>query len=132
MKSYELNKKDNEHNPDLKLALLLKTYFRSLSDMDLTLICEDVVIKFNENKQLEKLKNLKNIILFKKQEDKRFLLKSFIDWKSKVNLMRLNDNNRKNFGNQLIANEESNRMMNNSRIDSSYMESRIKKIRKVY
>ena len=134
MKSYELNKKDNvSGDKELQLTLLLKTYFKSLSDSELTNICEDIVTKFNENKQLEKLKNLKKLLIFNKQETKRQLLKTFKEWRSKVTLMNFVDNTLLNRHNQLITNEEPNKnfALNDSRMNSSHMENRIKKISKI-
>jgi len=133
MKSYELNKKDNVKDSDFKLTLLLKTYFQSLSDHELTSICQDIVIKFNENKKLEKLKNLKKLILFKKQEDKKYLLKNFIDWRSKAYLIKFKDyalnckQNHRNINEEDCKNEY---LLNDSKINNSYMENS-KKTRKI-
>jgi len=129
-----LNKKDNvSGDKELQLTLLLKTYFKSLSDSELTNICEDIVTKFNENKQLEKLKNLKKLLIFNKQETKRHLLKTFKEWRSKVTLMNFVDNTLLNRHNQLITNEDPNKnfALNDSRMNSSHMENRIKKISKI-
>jgi hypothetical protein len=86
MRSYEKIKNDFVHDKDLKLSILLKTYFDNLSDAELIQVCEDIIIKFNENKQLEKLKNLKKLLIFKKQEDKRLLLKKFLCWKKNIGI----------------------------------------------
>ncbi len=129
-----MNKKDNvSGDKELQLTLLLKTYFKSLSDSELTNICEDIVTKFNENKQLEKLKNLKKLLIFNKQETKRHLLKTFKEWRSKVTLMNFVDNTLLNRHNQLITNEDPNKnfALNDSRMNSSHMENRIKKISKI-
>lgn len=133
MKSYELSKKDSKiKDSDLILTLLLKTYFKSLSDYELSQICEDIVVKFNENKQLEKLKNLKKFVFFKKQEDKLNILKYFKEWKSKINLIKFKENASSIYkvNQSIISEQHINNKVNDSNIDGYEKENRIKKIRK--
>lgn len=84
MKSYESIKKESYIDIDMKLKYLLKNYFKLLSDQDLAQICEDIVTKYSENRQLEKLKSLKKLFFVKKEQEKNFLVKNFIQWKAKT------------------------------------------------
>jgi hypothetical protein len=112
MRSYEKIKNQKFSDENFKLKILLKNYFKSLNDIELENICEDIAIKFNENKQIEKLKNLKKIFFYKKQKDKFLLLNSFNKWKN-LNI-NLNNNNNKDKDKDSI-------------INSSYFEDRIKR-----
>lgn len=135
MRSYEKIKNDYANDIDLKLIILLKTYFRNLSDLELTQICEDIVIKYNENKQLEKLKNLKKLVIFKKQQDIRLLLKKFFNWKKNVfnknnSSSNLNCNNHNNNYNNIgdlninnnINSQDKLGLSENKIMDGSYMD----------
>jgi len=139
MKSIEINKKNFLEDPDSKLILLLKTYFKNLSDAELTHICEDIVIKYNENKQLEKLKNLKKLIIYKKKDEKKQLIQKFRDWKNKINLLRLGKKHSIDY-NSSIKNEDylvNQEKLNfdkksESKIDNSFLENRYYKKSMIY
>ena len=129
MKCYDMNKNDNIQDYNLKLTNLLKSYFRNLAENDLTYVCQDIVIKFNENKQLEKLKIIKKLFIYKKQENKNRLLKYFFNWKKNIffkkSLKEKNYNskelhNSKSQGNNLIYNDS---ISNNSYTEQKYISS---------
>ena len=50
MKCYDKTKFEVFSDENFKLKNLLKNYFKSLNDGELGQVCEDIIIKFNENK----------------------------------------------------------------------------------
>jgi len=83
MRSHELFKNDKYLNIKVYLKNILINYFKNLNEFDLTQLCENVVKKYIENKNLEKLKNLKILLNLKINQERILLLKQFKNWKLK-------------------------------------------------